>query len=138
MPWLYRITSGRLHNSAGVLVGVGYSGHTHGLLCSKIADPNHGQGCNDPSKISVHDVGPIPVGWYTIGPGQNTSHGPMTLALTPDRDNQMFGRSAFLIHGDLVAAPGAKGASLGCIIQAFLVRKAVNDSTDKRLQVVVE
>lgn len=87
-----------------------------------------GEGKNNPDKQSVHDVGPIPTGWYTLGepkftkPGETSPHGPYVIPLTPDPGNDMDGdptqdlpdRGGFLAHGDNQHAPGT--ASKGCIV----------------------
>jgi len=48
----------------------------------------------------------------------------------------MCGRSAFLIHGDSIAAPGT--ASHGCIILARPDRERIAESGVKQLVVVAE
>ena len=75
-----------------------------------------GGGKNNPAKQQIEDVGPIPVGEYTISPKQNFPDLNLVdaMRLTPAPGNQMFGRSGFLIHGDSTAHPGE--ASHGCII----------------------
>jgi hypothetical protein len=119
--WKYVQRSGELFDSAGHCQGVGYSGI--------------GLGKNNPAQQSVHNVGPIPVGTYTIGlPHNSDTHGPFVLPLTPYSGNEMFGRSGFLIHGDSVINAGM--ASEGCIIQARATRDAVANSDDTTLQVV--
>lgn len=119
--WTYAQLTGRLRDLNLLLVGVGYSGK--------------GPGKNNPAMQEVQFVGPIPCGFYTIGaPFESEKHGPYCLPLTPDKDNTMFGRSAFLIHGDAKFHLGE--ASEGCIIQARDVRERVWNSGDHRLQVV--
>lgn len=118
--WLYEQTTGSL-SSDGNHVAMGYSGA--------------GDGKNNPDAQDQHNVGPLPQGKYTIGaPHDTTSHGPYVLALTPDPANEMFGRSAFLLHGDSVKAPGT--ASQGCIIMPRTIRERVWDSGDRDLTVV--
>ncbi|CAM2718558.1 unnamed protein product [Rotaria socialis] len=56
--------------------------------------------------------GPIPEGKYTIANGCGDAH--QRCNLTPDSSNNMFGRSAFQIHGD--NGKGDQSASHGCII----------------------
>ena len=91
-------------------------------------------GKNNPKMEHLHNVGPIPVGFYTIGEAfDGSSHGPCVMRLTPDANNQMFGRDGFLIHGDLISNPG--NASQGCIIMPKFVREAISTSDDKRLEV---
>lgn len=116
----YKISTGELTRD-GVPLGAGYSGQPE---CK-----------NDPGKCGVHDHGPIPPGFYTIGePHDSSTHGPYVLPLTPHRDNEMHGRSGFLIHGDSVAHPGT--ASQGCIILPRAVRETVHRLADPDLEVV--
>ena len=124
--WTYIQKTGELlHN--GEHVAVGYSGYDN---------PQTGQnGKNNPDLENVPEVGPIPVGQYSIGSPEDTlTHGPFVLPLTPDAANQMFGRDGFLIHGDSVVEPGT--ASRGCIIMARPVRDEVATSGDAALEVI--
>jgi len=119
--WVYIQSTGQLLDSTGKIAGVGYSGL--------------GPAKNQPEAQIIPGHGPIPVGKYTIqAPADSPSHGPYALHLVPDADNEMFGRSAFLIHGDNVHAPGT--ASEGCIIQPRAAREAVWQSGDHRLEVI--
>jgi len=116
----YQITTGELTRD-GTALGVGYSGQPE---CK-----------NDPAKCDQHNHGPIPVGFYTIGePYDTMTHGPFVLPLTPHADNEMHGRSGFLIHGDSVVHPGT--ASQGCIIMPRAVREAVNSLDERMLEVI--
>lgn len=118
--WTYEQVTGRLLHE-GDLVATGYSGA--------------GVGKNNPAMQDVHNVGPIPVGNYAIkAPVDTVTHGPYVLALEPAADNEMFGRSGFLMHGDSVVHPGT--ASEGCIIQARKTRESVWESGDFNLEVV--
>lgn len=118
--WIYEQSKGRLLRG-GIIQGYGYSGA--------------GEGKNNPEMQAVHDVGPIPVGLYIIGdPFDSPEHGPFCLPLAPEQDNEMFGRSGFLMHGDSIAHPGQ--ASKGCIIMPHATRVTVYGSGDKVLQVV--
>lgn len=120
---IYEQKTGRFCRDNGKLLGVGYSGH--------------GEGKNNPTLQHVHNVGPIPCGDYTIGPPRNSKkRGPYVLPLMPDPTNEMFERSAFLIHGDSIKTPGT--ASEGCIILSRKVREAIWASEDKRLKVIEE
>jgi len=121
MTWVYEQVSGRLYSDIGELIGVGYSG-----------DPDHK---NDPTAQELHNQGPIPEGEYTIGEPRNSAdHGPFAMPLTPNPSNTMFGRDAFLIHGDSVKAPGT--ASQGCVIMSRDVRDNIWGSGDHILKVV--
>jgi hypothetical protein len=87
---------------------------------------------------SVHDVGPIPRGnWTIVGPPVNTAeHGPYVLMLQPDADTDTFGRSGFLMHGDSKESPGS--ASHGCVIMPRAVREQVWKSGDRDFEVVAD
>ena len=123
MPWIYEQRTGRLLNPNGEVVGVGYSGT--------------GPGKNNPEMQEVPNVGPIPCGSYGIGHSfDSPTHGPFCLSLMPSSNNQMFGRSEFLMHGDSIRLPGT--ASQGCIVQSRDVREMVNSSLDRQLEVVRE
>lgn len=81
---------------------------------------------------NVHNVGPIPAGTYTIEAPMDDDHvGVFALPLTPDPANEMFGRSAFFIHGDNPELDHS--ASDGCIILARVFREQINDSDDRTL-----
>lgn len=119
--WTYEQCSGILVNAQGLLAGHCYSGA--------------GADKNKTASQSLHDRGPIPQGTYEIGaPIDTLTHGPYVLHLTPDPANEMFGRSAFLIHGDSRVQPGT--ASKGCIIADRATRQRIWDSGDHRLRVI--
>jgi RHS repeat-associated protein len=98
----------------------------------------HGAGVNNPSMQHVQKEGPIPLGSYTIGRQQTHvgANGPLpaSMRLTPDPDNEMHGRSGFLIHGD--NSRGDRTASEGCIILARAIRNDIVASGDNCLRVV--
>src|SRR5881296_1271037 len=101
--WTYEQATGRLLDDNNEVVGIGYSGFANGK--------------NQPEFEHVAEVGPLPQGHYTIGlPHDSATHGPYVLPLIPDPSTELFGRSAFLIHGDSKTHPGT--ASHGCIIMA--------------------
>lgn len=120
--WIYGQRTGALVNgSASILVasGTGYAGR--------------GPCRNEPSAQRIKNFGPLPCGLYTIErPHDSPRTGPLTLSLTPDPRNEMFGRSAFAIHGD----NDAHDASDGCIIMSRTVRETLARSTDNVLLVV--
>jgi hypothetical protein len=108
----YSQTSGEMLDASGKLLGTGYAGR--------------GEGVNNPAMQSIHDVGPLPQGIYTINPPVNTtSHGPYVMWLTPEPANEMFGRSAFGIHADERLNPGKHLASSGCIVMSGPARVAI-------------
>jgi RHS repeat-associated protein len=138
--WIYSQSNGAMSYAdpqTGVTTlvsppGVGYSGFGYGL--------------NDPESQSVglqdnvpNNVGPIPQGEYTIGPaGPHMSwrknNLQYSMALTPAAGNNMFGRGGFLIHGGY--ANGSQTASSGCIILPIDVRRSINESSDRCLDVI--
>lgn len=119
--WIYQQATGKILDPAGLLLGYGYSGR--------------GIHKNNPESQSFANLGPIPEGYYNIGePHDTVTHGPFVLPLTPDPQNKMFGRSAFLIHGDSVVLPGT--ASEGCIILNRHLREDIAKSPIKLLTVV--
>lgn len=121
MSWIYEQSTGKMFDPNGVLAGTGYSGSPEGK--------------NNSLMQAVHDVGPIPVGWYTLqGPVDSHVHGKYAIPLEPDQLNEMFGRTGFMCHGDSLVNPG--GASEGCIIMPHETRVAMWESNDHRLQVV--
>lgn len=118
--WVYRQTDGALSDKTGQTIAHGYSGHAEGK--------------NNPAMQSHQGLGPIPIGTYNIFPPTDTaSHGPYVMRLEPHAENEMFGRSGFLIHGDSVKAPGT--ASLGCIILPRVNRVQIWESGDHLLGV---
>lgn len=119
--WTYIQLSGKIVTKAGTCVWQGYSGF--------------GRGKNNPDYQSVPDIGPIPRGFYNLlEPRDTDTHGPYVLPLEPFKENQMFGRSGFLIHGDSKQHPGE--ASHGCIILPRVVRELVWNSQDHQLEVI--
>lgn len=123
MSFLYTQRNGYLTHDS-LFLGAGYSGYAE--------DANVAQ------DESLKGLGPIPVGNYTIGaPHVSEQVGPVAMCLTPDADNEMFGRGDFLIHGDTAAANHT--ASHGCIIMPHDVRVKIAElvlAGDNRLQVV--
>ncbi len=117
--WIYH-QAGLLYHY-DVKVGEGYSG----------AGPDK----NQPASQGLKNKGPIPAGFYAIGPPHKTdTHGDHVLALTPWKQNTMFNRDAFLIHGDSIAEPGT--ASQGCIILSRVLREQISASGDPVLAVL--
>jgi hypothetical protein len=80
--------------------------------------------------------GPIPEGRYTMGewyddPG---GKGPVVCKLEPHPDNQMGGRSGFMIHGDN-SLQNHTGSD-GCIIIPRFARVRISTDADQELEVV--
>lgn len=116
--WTYHQCSGQLYHD-GKLIATGYAGT--------------GDGRNNPKYQCVIKVGPLPQGFYTIGKAyKHAKLGPICMNLEPDASNSMCGRSAFRIHGN----NAANDASLGCMIFGPAIRTQIDESPDKRLQVV--
>jgi len=126
MSWTYHQSTGRLLHNGHLVDAHGYSGH--------------GVWKNIPGAQNRRNEGPIPQGRYLIGapfnnPSRSGHHGtgPYSIRLTPASGNHMFGRSAFLIHGDSISAPGT--ASDGCIILGIHTRHTIIASGDHDLEV---
>lgn len=118
--WTYSQASGALRGPAAAIVGVGYSGT--------------GAGLNNPAMQDVRDVGPLPCGWWTIGPAYEHPHlGTLTMDLTPDAGTNTYGRDDFRIHGDNAARNFS--ASKGCMVQDHGPRSQVAGSPVRRLYV---
>jgi len=118
--YVYSQSTGELKED-GVLLGKGYSGA--------------GLDKNVPADEAVSCQGPLPQGFYTIaGPRDDPKKGPCVFDLSPDDDNDMFGRTGFMIHGDSLSHPGM--ASEGCIVLGPLIRQRIAVSVDRRLQVI--
>ena len=117
--WHYEQSTGELsYNGADVCEG--YSGK--------------GEGKNNPDMQAVHDTGPIPRGCYTINEPVYTPELQFALPLTPNAENEMFGRSGFLIHGENAAHSGE--SSDGCIIiEPRAIRENIAASGDNQLVV---
>jgi hypothetical protein len=120
MGWMYQQSTGRLSRD-GVAVGRGYAGL--------------GQGQNNPAMQHVRDTGPLPRGVWRILPPQDPVRllGPLAMPLEPV-SVALFGRDAFLIHGDSIAAN--RTASTGCIVLPMEVRRAILESGDTELTVI--
>lgn len=119
--WIFESSTGCLTRE-GILLAKGYAGN--------------GDGKNNPAMQDIRDIGPLPVGFYTIcAPRFDSKTGIFTLDLIPDAANQMFGRSEFRIHGDRRTGPPGL-ASEGCIVLPMFARERIWDSNDTRLQVV--
>lgn len=117
--WIWKQKTGILLHDEEV-AGSGYSGT--------------GLGKNNPSWQHIKNTGPIPQGLYNVGAASDTpTHGPHVLPLYPSPENNMFGRSEFLIHGDSKEHPGT--ASRGCIILPRFVRELISESGDLQLTV---
>src|SRR5579872_4479298 len=120
MPWTYEITTGRFFNPDGEEVSRGYAGGD----CGK-----RPEGRNNPDMCDVPNVGPLPPGYYTFGePVEHSQLGAFAIPLTPDPENEMYGRRGFYLHGDTISAPG--NASDGCIVQPRPTREAAHESPD--------
>jgi RHS repeat-associated protein len=81
-----------------------------------------GGGINDPLAQIIESYGPIPRGTYIIGE-DTRRRGPLTFPLYPAPFNNMFGRTAFLIHGD--NSRNDRTASEGCIIANRRCREGI-------------
>ncbi len=126
LVWIYQQSTGNLYHqptnpSSATLVGTGYAGN--------------GENLNSPAGQSVPNSGPVPQGDYAFGPQRNSAAtGRGILDLVPSSTNNMFGRTAFQMHGD--NGRGDQSASKGCIIMPRNIRDLVGGSGDRTLRVV--
>jgi hypothetical protein len=126
MSWTFENGTGRLLDPDGTFVEQGYAGGAKGT---------HKEGINNPALQFVRDIGPLPVGVYTMGdPVEHSQLGILAIPLTPDPSNDMRGRGGFYCHGDKIGSPGC--ASDGCIIVGHSTRVMLSESSDRRIQVV--
>lgn len=83
----------------------------------------------------VQGTGPLPQGSYAVGAPRDSRHvGHYAMPLTPAAGTQMYGRSAFYIHGDSHAHPGE--ASDGCMVFGLAARQMIWASGDHQVEVV--
>ena len=115
---IYSITSGKLSKNDGEVILTGcYSGGDAGQRPDAV---------NNPAMCNVRpNVGPIPIGKYTVGPLLNHPHLGPAMALTPNPANVMFGGSGFYIHYSNPTRdaglppyppPAGRNSSDGCIV----------------------
>jgi hypothetical protein len=115
------VSDGTLYHD-GARIGRGFSGQ-----------PPH---TNKPGDEGKKDLGPIPRGYWTVTgrPYDSALLGPFVLALEPKPGTEVFGRSAFRIHGDSKSQPGY--ASHGCICLDRSLRETIWNSSDRDLLVM--
>jgi RHS repeat-associated protein len=106
--------------SSGAYACVGY-GADNGKDFSGTGYSGTGEGRNNPDKESEEDVGPIPRGTYDISQSYySLNTGPITMKLTPNGNQNMFGRTDFRIHGN----NATNDASTGCIVMPKPVHRS--------------
>jgi hypothetical protein len=124
--WTFNSSTGDLFAPDLTKVERGYAGGNLG---------KNPEGINNKAYQYTKFIGPLPVGWYTFGTAVEGSHlGPLAIPLTPDAENDMRGRGDFYLHADTIGHP--RCASEGCIVMSHTTRLLVNQSDDKRLQVI--
>lgn len=109
----------------------------HGDVFVCRAQSGQGPGLNNPALEHVSKVGPLPRGKYHISHDVETSakHGPYILRLTPFPENEMYGRSGFLLHGLKKEHPEL--SSEGCICASPVkYRQQIHESGDDIMEVV--
>lgn len=110
----------------------------HDDECIATGYSGFGEGKLNPAMEQIHDVGPIPRGFWDIGAPECVTetgpHGPFVLPLTPKDGTVTHGRSGFLVHGDSIAHAGT--ASHGCIVVNRHAREEIAASHDQLLKVI--
>lgn len=120
-------------NADGFIIhrGVGFAGNDS----RPGVNDGHIHGFNNPAAQSIHNIGPLPCGWYTASePFHHATLGEFTFKLIPDAENEMFGRSAFYMHGESSKDP--LNSSEGCIVMPYETRVNVARSNVRRFKVV--
>lgn len=119
--WRYEQATGRLYDPEGALRGYGYAGFEEGK--------------NHPDFEAMANIGPIPCGFYSIGPAYHHEHlGPVCMNLDSLEGTDTYGRALFRIHADSIKEPGR--ASHGCIVLARALRELIAASDVRVLEVV--
>jgi hypothetical protein len=108
VPLVYSQSQGTLAQN-GKVIARGYSGH--------------GLGKNNPRMQARPNVGPIPVGRYSIGAPTTFKGMPNSMPLSPTGPNPT-GRAGFMIHGGNAAGTSSRG----CVILDPHVRAAISGS----------
>jgi len=114
----YSQTSGQMTQDDGTLVATGFSGNNS----RPGVNPTGIQGYNNPEMQSVHKIGPLPQGTYSVGKwGYHPELGNDSAPLT-QTSGETYGRDGFYIHG-----PGedVANSSEGCIVIPHTERLAV-------------
>ena len=118
LEWEYSQGTGTLRHN-GQKFANGYAGH--------------GEGVNKPNMQNIPNIGPLPRGIYTIQPQADnpisiTKILPGSMRLMPNKNNSMFNRNGFLIHGP--HKNDNYNSSNGCIILGRDVRDSIGDFVD--------
>jgi hypothetical protein len=137
MSWLYRQSTGEIF--ARLLAPIGLNDPRQYFPDRPIGKGYAGReaGKNKPSMQNVKGIGPLPRGWYVAlqPPADDAVVGKYAIRLSPDRNNEMFGRNSFFMHGDSTEHPGL--ASHGCIVMPRAVReKFWAEDSDHVIQVI--
>jgi len=124
--WTFCNSTGGLRDPDDNFIESGYAGGFLGTRPEAI---------NNPAYQYTPNVGPLPVGLYTMGEAVEGTHlGPLAIPLTPDSANDMRGRGHFYIHADTIGHP--RCASEGCIVMSHATRVLLSQSDDRQIQVI--
>ncbi|MCX5727209.1 MAG: DUF2778 domain-containing protein [Candidatus Saganbacteria bacterium] len=123
--WQYTHSTGQIAfvmpDGVEINYGEGYSGRQ---VC-----------VNQPPCQGIKNLGPIPAGWWYIGPAfHHPTKGPITMSLTPTEGTVTYGRSSFLIHGDNACL--CQSGSEGCIVLGPIIRNMIGNSPYHHLKVI--
>jgi hypothetical protein len=106
----YSQSTGNLTDDNGKHICTGFAGNDS----RPGVNPNHIHGFDNPDAESIHGIGPLPKGKYTVGTwGDHPPLGPMSAPLT-QIEGETYGRSGFFIHGG--AALDVFNSSEGCVV----------------------
>lgn len=108
-------------------------GGTERVLYTAKGYAGKGAGKNNPDMEHVRNVGPLPLGEYSVlGPVDHSRLGRCVYRLAHIK-GPTYGRSGFYIHGDSRKNPGQ--ASSGCIVLGYADRTAIEQYDVVRLEV---
>lgn len=130
---VFKQSTGELTVDNG-LIGNGWAGNDY----NPEFNPGRIHGKNNPLMQRVHNIGPLPQGFYTLGPWEDHHEGlgPLVAPLVPDGDTEMYGRNGFYCHGPSFDVAKQGNESRGCVVTWHNVRQHIKDLGVTRLQVI--
>jgi hypothetical protein len=131
----FKISTGTitLDGSSVILSTTSYAGNDKRMP----QNPTHIQGKNNPDKISIHCIGPLPTGTYKIGMWGQHDVGANSAQLT-QLTGKTYGRDGFYIHGqEEPGGPNYLEESEGCVVVPHFDRLKISELKPDILTVVI-
>jgi hypothetical protein len=124
MAHIYYIRSGEWYGPEGELLSLCHAGF--------------GAAMNDPARCYEKNVGPLPPGFYDIGPAySHPKLGKITMNLVPHPGTDMHGRDLMRVHG-ANKSPDPSDDSHGCVTMPRGPRALLALALDRVVEVVPE